>query len=600
MRHGEAGCRGRFAPGGLYPVDELIEQLGITINQYNQAVAHDANQRKPRLDTSHAGFHPMGFMMEGLSETAINDLIDRYGPAMWHGTDLHVVPSLIQNGLIPGGGPGGRLGVHYVLGHCPAQWEDGRRGFRRGSTCIVEVRLAVLRDAGVPIYSGVDGVALTGQIRATGISRIWALPKGSPVYSVLIAELEVDRLIQHVDVRSLGDTSAGPHPPLGRGPRLGTVQASQAAAASSGAASSSTVVLAPAGRVMAAGAAQPKAKGRPSGAPKTSIVPAKRRVYPRRNVPGPNVLEAEDSLEEEAAQEAEGVEEDSSSSDLPDTRAPPAAVKVKEDEEPADGAHAESTEEGFLELGQTVVSSAKEYLARSEALLRAQKLQSRILEVAGTAMVKLEKITKREESLKTLRREGGSRAAGEGADGEEVSDDGQDAPGVAGSSSSARPSGGGTAQSAPAPEEPRPNADGHYGCSAPGCGLAFESLVQYHLHQAACHGASLPPSLGISPSAPLDPFRQDWRGRLFRRGKDGEYGEVPMLRVIRYHKANGYDHSKVPLLKRGDRIQLEDGSHHIYGGSHPPGWLRDDPELDPAPESSSGGSTPKSEPKEEA
>ena len=73
-----------------------------------------------------------------------------------------------------------------------------------------------------------------------------------------------------------------------------------------------------------------------------------------------------------------------------------------------------------------------------------------------------------------------------------------------------------------------------------------------------------------------------------------------MLRVIRYHKANGYDHSRVPLLRRGDRIQLEDGSHHIYGGSHPPGWLRDDPELDPPPGSSSGGSTPKSEPKEEA
>ena len=273
---------------------------------------------------------------------------------------------------------------------------------------------------------------------------------------------------------------------------------------------------------------------------------------------------------------------------------------MKEDEEPASGAQAESTEEGVLVLGQSVVTSAKEYLARSEALLRAQKLQSKILEVAGTAMVRLEKITKREESLKTLRREGESRAAGEGADGEEVSDDGQDAPEVAGSSSSARPSGGGTAQSASASEEPRPNADGHYGCSAPGCGLAFESLVQYHLHQAACHGASLPPNLGISPSAPLDPFRQDWRGRLFRRGKDGGCGEVPMLRVIRYHKANGYDHSRVPLLRRGDRIQLEDGSHHIYGGSHPPGWLREDPELDPPPGSSSGGSTPKSEPKEEA
>ena len=128
-------------------------------------------------------------------------------------------------------------------------------------------------------------MALTGQIRATGISRIWALPKGSPVYSVLIAELEVDRLVQHVDVKSLGDTSAGPYPPLGRGPKLGTVQASQAAAASSGAASSSTVVLAPAGRVMAAGAAQPvtppkaapKAKGRPSR-PKTRS----RKRQPRR------------------------------------------------------------------------------------------------------------------------------------------------------------------------------------------------------------------------------------------------------------------------------------------------------------------------------
>ena len=168
-----------------------------------------------------------------------------------HGLACRAEPD--REWLGPGGGPGGRLGVHYVLGHCPTQWEDGRRGFRRGSTCIVEVRLAVLRDAGVPIYAGADGAALTGQIRATGISRIWALPKGSAVYSILIAELEVDRLIQHVDLRSLGDISAGPHPPLGRGPKLGTVQASQAAAASSGA-SSSTVVLAPAGRVMAAGA----------------------------------------------------------------------------------------------------------------------------------------------------------------------------------------------------------------------------------------------------------------------------------------------------------------------------------------------------------
>ena len=36
------------------------------------------------------------------------------------------------------------------------------------------------------------------------------------------------------------------------------------------------------------------------------------------------------------------------------------------------------------------------------------------------------------------------------------------------------------------------------------------------------------------------------------------------LRVIRFHKANGYDHSQLPLLQRGDRIQLLDGSYHSY------------------------------------
>ena len=81
---------------------------------------------------------------------------------MWHGTDVHCLEGILSDGLVPGGGPGGRLAVHYVLGPCPRQWEDG----------VVEVELAVLRDAGVSIYCGADGVGLTGQIRPTGISRI--------------------------------------------------------------------------------------------------------------------------------------------------------------------------------------------------------------------------------------------------------------------------------------------------------------------------------------------------------------------------------------------------------------------------------------------
>ena len=94
-------------------------------------------------------------MMAGLSEAAVNGLIATHGPSTaWTASSRTV--------WCP-------VAVHYVLGACPRQWEDGRRGFRRGSTAVVEVELAILRDAGVSIYCGADGVGLTGQIRPTGI-----------------------------------------------------------------------------------------------------------------------------------------------------------------------------------------------------------------------------------------------------------------------------------------------------------------------------------------------------------------------------------------------------------------------------------------------
>ena len=53
------------------------------------------------------------------------------------------------------------------------------------------------RSFGTPAC-GADGVGLTGQIRPTGISRIWALPQGSGQYSLKVAELNVsrDRLVR--------------------------------------------------------------------------------------------------------------------------------------------------------------------------------------------------------------------------------------------------------------------------------------------------------------------------------------------------------------------------------------------------------------------
>ena len=195
-----------------------------------------------------------------------------------------------------------------------------------------------------------------------------------------------------------------------------------------------------------------------------------------------------------------------------------------------------------LALGRMVVQRAEDYTAASDALLRAQRAQSRVLELAEQKLTELDEVLKREAKeeetrvkeeearvkVKTLRvrfatRDDQAAEEGAGASAGELSDGGEDPPEVAESSSSA--------PARPAKNDPAPDADGYYPCSAPGCALVFASLTQYHLHQSACHSAPLPADLGVSPTAPLDPLRQDWWGHLFRRGKDGG----------RFHKANGSD-----------------------------------------------------------
>ena len=42
-------------------------------------------------------------------------------------------PWMVSSGLLPGGGPGGRLANHFVVGPMPSQWSEAR-GFRRGSS----------------------------------------------------------------------------------------------------------------------------------------------------------------------------------------------------------------------------------------------------------------------------------------------------------------------------------------------------------------------------------------------------------------------------------------------------------------------------------
>ena len=140
------------------------------------------------------------------------------------------------------------------------------------------------------------------------------------------------------------------------------------------------------------------------------------------------------------------------------------------------------------------------------------------------------------------------QAAKEGAGAGEIWDEGEDP---------AAPARGGTARSSQREATRRLTRTGTI-LAVPRTALVFASITQYHLHQAACHAAPLPTDLGVS-------FRQDWRGHLFRRGKDGGYAEVP-LQVTRFHKANGYD----SLCSRKEIVSSSWTDSDSSGGSNAP------------------------------
>ena len=110
-------------------------------------------------------------MAAPLAESAVADLQRSHGKYIYHATDIHVVEGIVAHGLLPGGGPGGRLANHFVVGTMPTQWSDAR-GFRRGSNTVVQCDLEVLRRAGVRLFQGADGVLLADTVPPEAIFRI--------------------------------------------------------------------------------------------------------------------------------------------------------------------------------------------------------------------------------------------------------------------------------------------------------------------------------------------------------------------------------------------------------------------------------------------
>ena len=112
-----------------------------------------------------------------------------------------------------------------------------------------------------------------------------------------------------------------------------------------------------------------------------------------------------------------------------------------------------------------------------------------------------------------------------------------------------------------APDVPVANADGQHVC--PDCGKGLSSGVRWLLHRAANHEVPLPRAIFPQPTS-SDQYRQDFRGQWFRLNREGIFYEINEVHYARAVRKLGSD-CVVPLLVKGDRIRLMDGTRLLYG-----------------------------------
>ena len=209
LRHGEFGFRGSFERGGYLSIDSLKEAFGGGEDVWSEAFRLDRRAKKTRLDYGRPGYlralqghssdcgHELPYMAAPLDASAVADLQRSHGKYIYHGTDIHVVEGIVSRGLLPGGGPGGRLANHFVVGTMPTQWSDAR-GFRRGSNTVVQCDLEVLGRAGVRLFQGADGVLLADTVPPEAIFRILGADNKRGAYTEVLAEIGTDRMLHLV------------------------------------------------------------------------------------------------------------------------------------------------------------------------------------------------------------------------------------------------------------------------------------------------------------------------------------------------------------------------------------------------------------------
>ena len=495
-------------------------------------------------------------MAAPLDESAVADLQRSHGKYIYHGIDVHVVEAIVAQGLLPGGGPGGRLANHFVVGPMPTQWSEAR-GFRRGSNAVVQCNLEVLRRSGVRLFSGANGVLLADTVPTGAIFRILAADNQRGEYTEVLAEIGSDRRLTLIqDLRA---------------------EAVEAAAAAMGTSAAAT------------GSAD-------AGTP---------------------AAPAEGAEGDEA-----DTEESSSDSELPDTTAPAvakaeersgaavaapmerSAADVDMGEEMTEAAAAnpgftvgelvdKTTDklkfimEGYMEAASSrerspperVLSTARSWSTPKSSSIRRRSIWSRrVRPLLAPRLPGVRRLAKMRASwrastpswaptrLPRPRTRGDDPMEGPSKKEEESSS------GRAHRSASkvprqfkaatyvAPPAATLAASSEEAPVVPDAEPDGTYAC--PECDKGVDSVVRWHLHRAACHGVPLPRSVFPEPTS-SDQFRQDFPAVWFRISREGHFFEMTEARQSRSIRKLGTD-VVVPLLVKGDKIRLKDGTRLFY------------------------------------
>ena len=136
-----------------------------------------------------------------------------------------------------------------------------------------------------------------------------------------------------------------------------------------------------------------------------------------------------------------------------------------------------------------------------------------------------------------------------------------------------------------APDMPAEESDGTFVC--PDCDVRPESVVRWHLHRAACHNVPLSKAIFPPPSA-MDSYRQDFRGAWFRLSREGLFFEMTEAHRARASRSLGRD-VVLPLLVKGDKIRLKDGTCLRYGEGFEE---ESEPEADPVTTAGGGSRVP--------